>query len=530
MTRHLSTIGAILRKDALLLWPVGLGVMALLVANNALQGSDMSDMPQLLRLLLPIIAPVATAFLIVSVIHADAPAGIRHEWLTRPIPRVSLFAAKAIFVIAVVWVPFIVGEAIAGVRNGQPWQEIALVVTSIPSNSAVTVLALCVVAVMTASLLETTAIVIVIMGVAQLCLPIVMRLSGTGEEIYITGAVWIADRPRALFALCMAALALWLMYARRRTGLARGVLAITAILLILSPLASPWSTVFAIQQSMRSDPAADGVIIAADGVCLPAIVVNPPAGEVASSGDEPAWSPDAPPMRLSSRHWTEDQRIAAGENAIGFETRTTVSGAPSGWRTIVERVDARYVDAEGGISHVMRPARFTPVVQHVDAGTQLVSHYWLIPREAGERLASTRTRLALEYSMSLLRPTRTAELIVNSPRQAIDGFGYCGAGFDRATSTIKVDCFKQGSQPALFTANLDGASADLERASNYPDYKPAALEWFGGQRHVVLLRNVPADRAARVQLSSYEAAAHFTRAFTLEGVLGARADACPLPR
>src|SRR5688572_20695690 len=134
MKQHLAMIGAILRKDALLLWPVALGAMALLAANIATQGSDMSDVPQLLRVLLPIISSVAAAFAIVSAIHADAPSGIRHEWLTRPVPRIAMLAAKAIFVIVLVLIPCVVGELIAGYRDARPWQETALVATSMPMN------------------------------------------------------------------------------------------------------------------------------------------------------------------------------------------------------------------------------------------------------------------------------------------------------------------------------------------------------------------------------------------------------------
>jgi hypothetical protein len=125
---------------------------------------------------------------------------------------------------------------------------------------------------------------------------------------------------------------------------------------------------------------------------------------------------------------------------------------------------------------------------------------------------------------------QTAELAVGAPRGYVAGFGYCSAQFDRVTSTIKVDCYKRGARPAQFTANLSGASADLETASGYPDYTPAAFELLSGYRHVVMLRNVPADRAARVSLTRYEAVAHFNRVVTYDGVLGGSDAACPLPQ
>jgi hypothetical protein len=129
--------------------------------------------------------------------------------------------------------------------------------------------------------------------------------------------------------------------------------------------------------------------------------------------------------------------------------------------------------------------------------------------------------------VSLLRAQTVAELDVDSVRRHIPGIGYCDAEFDAAHSVIKVNCFKQGEQPAQLTANLLSGAADTEIASNFPDYTPAALEILGGRHHSMALTDVPRVDAARVRLTTYEARAHFDRDVVIDGVLGADAAACP---
>jgi hypothetical protein len=257
---------------------------------------------------------------------------------------------------------------------------------------------------------------------------------------------------------------------------------------------------------------------------MPAIIVNPSGGSRAGD-DEPAWASGARPDRISSRQWTESERRLAGANAVGFESRVLVSGAPTRWRILVARAEAAYSSP----SYQLHVARYAPAPRTLDASTELVSHYWLLPHADAERLAATPGELAIDYSLSLLKPAQTVELIVGAPRRFVEHFGHCGAQFDRATSAIKVECYKRGARAAQLTANLAGASGDTETASGSPDYTPTVFELFGGRRQIIVLRNVPEDRAARVTLTTYEAAAHFTRVVKFDGVLGGSAAACPLP-
>ncbi len=530
MKLQLKQIAAVVRKDMLLLWPLAACAMLLLTGYNAIQGEDLARLPELVRFLLPVSAYISSGLLIASAIYADAPAGIRHEWLTRPVSRPVLLAAKAAFVLTVVLVPVVIGETIAGIRRGAPWEEIILAATSIGWSPVASVLLICVIAAMTSTLIEGIVIAALTLGLSQLLVPVVLNFSGTGEELYISGAFWIAERPRVLFAFAVGAVLMWMMYAHRRTRAARTIFTAAVLLLVISPLFTPWRTVFAAQKRLAPSPSAsDPIRIERNGACLRAITVNPPSAVSSSGDDEPAWSSNALSDVLSSRRWSEDQRRTAGARAIGFETAVTLSGAPLGWRTIVARVDAAYVHSDNRILHELRPARFTPTLRRVDTGTQLVSHYWLLPRTTGEALATVDADLSVDYSLTLLRPVSSTVIPADGQRRRIEGFGFCDAQFDRATSTIAVDCFKRGAQPGQMTANLVGGSADLEVASDYPDYTPSAFEVLGGRRHIMVLRNVPKEDAERVTLTNYEPQAHFNRTVTSEGVLGADEDACPLP-
>ena len=175
MKQQVMMVWAMMRKDLASLWPIAMAAMALLTANIALQGADVRDIPEAVRLLLPIVSWVACAFLIVAVIHADAPAGTRHEWLTRPVPPSVVVIAKACFVIAAILLPAIIGETIAGVRNGLSWSEIGAVVTAVQWNAITTVLTGCVLAAITATLLEAAIVAATVLAIALFIVPLTMR-------------------------------------------------------------------------------------------------------------------------------------------------------------------------------------------------------------------------------------------------------------------------------------------------------------------------------------------------------------------
>jgi pimeloyl-ACP methyl ester carboxylesterase len=129
--------------------------------------------------------------------------------------------------------------------------------------------------------------------------------------------------------------------------------------------------------------------------------------------------------------------------------------------------------------------------------------------------------------LALLAPT-TAELVADGQRRHVPGFGYCAATHDVADSTLAVDCFKRGTQPALLALEIPGAPLRTHRTP-WPDYGPAWLEVLSGRRYQFTLQVPAGADHSRVKLTAYDARSHFERAVERPGVLGAPLAYCPLP-
>jgi hypothetical protein len=530
MKRFARLVIELLRKDVLQFWSLAVLAMILSTVYIVMQGEELSVTSDLIRVVVPFAAFVVAGFLIVSVIHADAPAGIHQEWLTRPIPPAAVIASKTIFIAIATLIPSMLGEAIVALRDHRPLAEVLLLATTFQLWIVCAVLVLCSVAVLTATLIEAAVVIAAVLISTVTLAPLTVWLSGTGEEIYASGAAWLAEEPRVYFAIAVSVALVWLMYRHRSTKRGRALFIACAMLLVASPLLLSWRPVFAAQKWLSAQPrVADQFDLLRDGTCFTSILVDPPLDtDKMGVGVERLWEVMSR-RDLTSGLWDTARRREAGSNAIGFETRVLADGLPKNWRAAIERVDGAYLDQSNRQLLKVRPAQITAVWRSMDSGTRAASHFWLLSRQDFNRLAASPVRLSLTYAVSLLQPRAAAELDVDGVRRHIPGIGYCDAEFDAAHSVIKVNCFKQGEQSAQLTANLLSGAADTEIASNFPDYTPAALELLGGRHHNMTLTDVPRVDAARVRLTSYEARAHFERDVVMEGVLGASATACPPP-
>jgi hypothetical protein len=99
---------------------------------------------------------------------------------------------------------------------------------------------------------------------------------------------------------------------------------------------------------------------------------------------------------------------------------------------------------------------------------------------------------------------------------------------------VAVSCFKPGAQPALLEANVDGTAestitpAGMNRPNRGADFTPAWLDFWGGYRHDMQLV-VRGAEVPRVNVTAYEARAHFDRQIVVPGVLGGPIATCPAP-
>jgi hypothetical protein len=154
---------------------------------------------------------------------------------------------------------------------------------------------------------------------------------------------------------------------------------------------------------------------------------------------------------------------------------------------------------------------------------------WLLPRSTYDRLAHSRdVHTEIHYFLRLLAPVAGAEFQADGRRQFYPSIGYCSATFNPAGGAVNVDCFKPGPQPAQLVASLAGTPASAGSPSGFPDFTPAALDFWGGRRHLMKLR-AEGNGIPRVQVTAFAALAQFDPRIVVPGILGGSVSACPAP-
>ncbi|HET7132224.1 MAG TPA: hypothetical protein VFJ95_08245, partial [Gammaproteobacteria bacterium] len=135
MSPHLRTIGAVLRKDLLSLWPMAAITAFLIVAGVVLANMDLG-IPAL-GTYVGSMTMLAAALLTTAVIQQDTAVSVTHDWLTRPVARVDLVAAKAAFIAISLLLPVVATRAAVYSLHGYSWLEALLAAVNVDSYALV---------------------------------------------------------------------------------------------------------------------------------------------------------------------------------------------------------------------------------------------------------------------------------------------------------------------------------------------------------------------------------------------------------
>jgi hypothetical protein len=227
----------------------------------------------------------------------------------------------------------------------------------------------------------------------------------------------------------------------------------------------------------------------------------------------------------------EVQWAAAGADALAFGVRLVAERLPEGGVLALDRAALTYRTAGGDVTPLYTARTMGQWTAgrwiSTDSGQQATNRYWMLSKAQYQKLAEDPSVTThVEYSLSLLAPSATAVFNADGKREFREGIGYCGARI-YATGDVNVNCYRSGDQPALLMAKLEGQPDIESRASGDPDFTPAMLDFWGGRRHYMQL-HVKDVTTARVQVTAYEARAHFTRRFDVPGVLGGPVSSCPV--
>lgn len=504
MSRHFALTRAVLVKDVLLLWPLALLSIAMILTRHLL----VTDF-DLIKILLPVMAAIVPAIFVLGLVHQDAPASLRHDWLTRPVGTRHLLLAKTLLVLLVVILPSVLGPVLAAPRDGTPFSE-ALLAAIWDERIQITVgVMLVLVAVVTTTLLEAAGVALALFLVFALVPPFLLPLSGLSEGVMVLGSAWSVVLAFQIVALIGVAAVLWLQYADRRTTAARGAFAGMLIAFGVLMMTFGWNIVYALQSLVTPSAAPPGFAIASVRDCFETETVDPfPGGTM--------------PPQIST--WGRDQRKKAGAHAIGFWTGIGSQGLPQGWRMFPGYRKGSFLDAGGKTLATIEPSRFSTLWQAAPGGGLQARNPWLMPRAQFDALKDRAQAFRLDYELTLIAPVHSGEIPVDGARHEVAGIGTCKASADTPGMTL-VSCFKSGTQAELLTARPTGAPAEQEAAFGAPNFGPGFLRGAIGQELNQALR-LPKP-PARIQLTTYESRAHFMRSVTMRGVPGKTANACP---
>lgn len=524
MSRRSSLIVTLLRKDLRLFWP-----FAALVALVQVLWQFPNLISQLgaLASVLETGMQFGTLLLIVVICYEDAVVSLKHDWLTRPIPGPTLLLAKTLFVLASVILPAIAGAFMYHLTQGHSIGEAVLGGLSSGAESgnlAVFITAMAFAAV-TSNLRQ--AVIVFLAGLSLIALITVgwvsLHQQDVPESAAFSGSGWVMKDGVRLVMAVAAICILWLQYRHRHTRASRSVAVVATVIGTWIVVFMGWSPIFSIQKALSADPeaAASVQVTLAEG-CFAARILQ--AGDEGAPGADPAAGTTA---SLTAQRYSEEHRKFAGANPLAFSTRLNAR-VPEGQLLVVNRVDLRYVSG-GREQRRLRPGRTSSYVMKSIDGSPIADHYWLLSAADASRLAiDPAVETHLNYSLSLLAPKHTAQLAADGSRGYYEGIGYCSAVFDRASGAVTVSCFKPGVQPAYLLANIDGTAVTVAPLRLPMNFAPAALDFWGGKsREIRLLAR--GSEIPRVNITAYEARAHFDRQLIRPGVLGGPVSACPAP-
>ena len=199
--------------------------------------------PRQLNNLSMFVFPVAWAFLIAQVVHAESLVGERQFWLTRPYHRGSLAAAKALFLFAYIIVPLTVAQGAIVVFSGLPlarfaggliWEQLLITLLVLLPAAAM--------AALTSRLYQFILLTLVAVPLA---------LAFRGGQSPWGGLDWIRSSLFVSAAASVALIVLVLQFWRRRTSLSRLVALVGALSsLIVVPFVS-YPLAFSVQAQVQ---------------------------------------------------------------------------------------------------------------------------------------------------------------------------------------------------------------------------------------------------------------------------------------
>ena len=245
----MNRILQIFKKDVAHLWPQILVFVAALMAfawvDPPYLKGNLFGWRQILELI-DFLLPLSCWLLVTSLVQEEKAVGNQHYWLTRPFSLADLLAAKALFVLAFIFVPAVVCQFLMLSTRLAAEPKVGVLLEKQMFFLAFLLLPSAALASMTKNL--GRAFLGGVCLALELEIAIILMLFLAPDAGWGWGALtWIRDTFAAIASTCGAAAVIYLQYARRRTALGRVTLACATVVFAVVWTLAPLRLAFAVQ-------------------------------------------------------------------------------------------------------------------------------------------------------------------------------------------------------------------------------------------------------------------------------------------
>ncbi|MET0293082.1 MAG: alpha/beta hydrolase [Steroidobacteraceae bacterium] len=506
---------AVLQKDLRCVWPAVLLTVAIFGGDVLLTRLDVWPVWEVVRQPLVLLS---AALLVFAVFQLDSPVSLVDDWLCRPIPRRDLLIAKTGLILATIYGSRVLATLALDVAQTRSAGETLADAVLIQDDFFVLVLAMLVlIGVVTSTTIQAIgaliAMFIVLLVLPTAFMPSVGPLRPViGEALMSNGMTWLVSAPAKFFAVTGILVCFVLVYALRRTSLARAwvvTCVVIGLAIFLVPMFHlPWSALAAIQAGViPQTPAPERLSIITRRACFPST-------HLSAVGEGPF---GALQQGSRLRWWTDAELGDAGPDSIAFVTSMQPRGLPQDWRAQLAYATAEYRDSQKAAVE-LRPTHY------MTAGPGAFTHSWLLPESAATRLENPTA--SFRYSFALLQPYEHS-LPLDGKRHRLEELGYCGARRIASNNTIEVDCLVTGSRVAQVSAELPAIGPSAVYGPL--DYSPAWMRGLLAQRVKLTVSSARLSTESSVTVTAWRNAGLVARSWSANGLLGGDAESCPLP-
>jgi hypothetical protein len=391
-----------------------------------------------------VLIPVSWWLLIARVIHAEALVGDCQFWLTRPYEWKKLLGAKAIFLVVFLYLPLLIAQCLLLLRAGfSPLSYVSGLLFNLLLITGILVLPLVAIASVTATFARVT--VTLLAGLAGFIGFIAISL-GFSNNVSIP----TSDHLGIPLAFCFCGTVVVLQYSARRVWVSRLLLIAFPIVLVLSGLAVPESTMM-----RRAYPRA-------------------------SAGQEA-------PVQLTLLRDTPHPATAylVRANQLQVSIPVQVSGVAAGYALIPDALRVT-IDAANG-SHWTSPWQPASNSNYLP-GTSESGVGFLISRAAFDQLRSMPVTLHFTLALTLVQAGNVRNIPLSTQDFSVPDFGICSPdprSMDR--QFLGIACRFALRPPGLTYINVRWADGSCQAPQPGPGTAVEGDSWVG------TLENSPAD-------------------------------------